>query len=101
MNGQYLRCALCPKLGGALKSTKILQEMGIFSQNNPTYHAANLLSTKDIEIEQNFQYNIFETQLKDINCIFSSSSSPRLRSCLFRTKTSRGMGPHDLSILGS
>lgn len=43
--------------------------MGIFSQNNPTYHAANLLSPKVIEVEQNFQYNIFETQLKDITCI--------------------------------
>ncbi|CAD8142523.1 unnamed protein product [Paramecium octaurelia] len=34
-NGQYLRCALCPKLGGAMKATQI--DASCFSNLNQTY----------------------------------------------------------------
>ncbi|CAK84590.1 unnamed protein product (macronuclear) [Paramecium tetraurelia] len=36
--GKFLKCPLCPKLGGAMRETTLAMKDSIFEQSNPSYH---------------------------------------------------------------
>ncbi|CAD8169898.1 unnamed protein product [Paramecium octaurelia] len=36
--GKFLKCPLCPKLGGAMRQTTLTMKDSIFEQSNPNYH---------------------------------------------------------------
>ncbi|KAM3137292.1 hypothetical protein pb186bvf_010662 [Paramecium bursaria] len=61
-NGQYLRCALCPRLGGAMKQTNQLHQ--IFQNYNPEYYKAS--QNKQELIIQDDYYDFIKIPNRDI-----------------------------------
>ncbi|CAD8207725.1 unnamed protein product [Paramecium pentaurelia] len=70
--GRYLKCPLCPKLGGAMRPTSMSMKDSIFELINPTFHTYAINYKVDRQKpppdgEENYNFMILQYQLENMS----------------------------------